>query len=139
MNLSTKVTSEFKVTRISYIKFLFEREEILPKNINLSTGVEINIKRHDKDKRKYLLQYRLNNLNLPDNPVKMDVIARGFIEYLGQKEDDISTEMMDFVKCSAIYQVGSACNQMVTILASQVGIREIALPQPDGSIFEEKK
>jgi hypothetical protein len=139
MNSSEQPSSKFKVINISYSKFYFEREENLPKHFNLSTNVEISLKQHSEDKRKYLLQYRLNNIELPDNPIKIDVIARLFFDYLGQKEDEISKEVASFVKCSAIYQISSSCNQMVSILASQVGIKDIALPQPDGSMFEEKK
>jgi hypothetical protein len=139
MNMTGRPSSNFKVTLINYSKLFFEREDALPKHFNLSTNVEVIIKNHNEEKRKFLLQYRLNNYELPNNPVKLDVIARCFFEYVGDKEENISKEVGDFVKCNAIYQVSSSCNQMVSILASQVGIKDIALPQPNGSIFEENK
>ena len=139
MNSSERPSSNFKITKINYSKLFFEREDKLPKNFNLSTNVEVMIKRHNEEKRKFMLQYRLNNYELPENPVKLDIIARCFFEYIGEKEEDLSKEIGSFVKCNAIFQVSSSCNQMVSILASQVGIKEITLPQPDGSMFEEKK
>jgi hypothetical protein len=139
MNQSERPSSDFKITKIYYTKFFFEREEKLPKQFNLSTNVEIILKRHNEEKKKFLLQYRLNNIEIPDNPVKLDIVARLFFEYLGQKEDNISTEVTNFIKCNAIYQISASCNQMIFILASQSGIRNLTLPQPDGSIFDEKK